>query len=134
MENNMGNDPNNWNGGEKRKATRIETSNTVEYTIFDDERQTLDKGEGITVNLSQSGLLLKTTNALSGVFVMLMTIDLDGNSIEVEGRLVYSVQDPAGGDYLSGIEFIGPKDQQHQAIVAFVKAYQRAKHLKNNPI
>lgn len=130
----MENDRIKWQGGEKRKAPRIDTTNVVEYTIFDEERQTLDKGHGLTVNLSQSGLLLQTPKPLKGVFVMLMTIDLAGNSIEVEGRLVYSARDPNSGEYLSGIEFTGPKDQQVQAIVAFVKAYQRRKHMKDKTI
>lgn len=123
-----------WRGSDKRRSPRIETANTVEYTIYDVERKTLDKGFGNTINLSQTGLLLKTPKPLSGVFVVVMTIDLAGNKIQVEGRLVYSVEDEASGDFLSGIEFVGPKDQQLQAIVAFVKAYQRKKHIKSNPI
>lgn len=123
-----------WRGGEKRRAPRIETANVVEYTIFDDERKTLDKGLGSTINLSQSGLLLRTPKPLKGVFVVVMTIDLDGKRIQVDGKLVYSVKDEDSLDFLSGIEFTGPKDQQVQAIIAFVKAYQRKKHVKDNPI
>jgi len=31
--------------------------------------------------------------------------------------------------YLSGVEFIGPRTEQLDAIVAFVKAYHRRKHM-----
>lgn len=123
-----------WQGREKRQAPRIDTSNVVEYTIFNEDRQTLDKGHGVTINLSQKGLLLQTVKPLSGVFVMLMTIDLDGNDIQVEGRLVYSSKDSKSNEFLSGIEFIGPKEKQLQAIVAFVKAYQRRKHMSGKTI
>lgn len=111
-----------------RRHPRIETSNLVEYTLFDQDGQSVGKGKGRTLNLSQNGILLKTPNPLKGVFVLLMTIDLNGNPVKVEGRLVYSTIDPVTGYYMSGIEFTGPKAKQVDAIVAFVKAYQRSRH------
>ncbi|MBU1168821.1 MAG: PilZ domain-containing protein [Proteobacteria bacterium] len=118
------------NTKEQRRKPRIETSNFVGYTIFDLDRKTIDQGTGRTINLSQNGLLLKTQKALKGAFVMLMTIDLDGNDVRVEGRLIYSAENPTTGHYLSGVEFTGSKDKQLQAIVTFVKAYQHRKHKK----
>lgn len=115
---------------EFRRKPRIETSNLVDYTILDQDRKALDQGKGRTLNLSQNGLLLKTTKALNGTYVVLMTIDLDGNHVQVEGRLIHSTRDSNTGHYLTGIEFIGPKDQQIQAIVTFVKAYHHRKHMK----
>jgi c-di-GMP-binding flagellar brake protein YcgR len=114
---------------EKRRKPRIETSNLVDYVLLDQERNTIEQGKGHTLNLSQTGLLLKTNAPLKGVFVMLMTIDLNGNGVQVEGRLVYTKRDETSGLYLSGVEFTGPRDQQIQAIVSFVKAYQHRKHM-----
>ncbi|MFA6011290.1 MAG: PilZ domain-containing protein [Desulfobacteraceae bacterium] len=113
---------------EHRRNPRIETSNLVDYTLFDSNGKALAKGKGRTINLSQNGILLKTPNPLKGVFVLLMAIDLSGNMVKVEGRLVYSTMDEVTGHYKSGIEFTGPKAKQVDAIVAFVKAYQRTKH------
>ncbi len=111
-----------------RRNPRIETSNLVDYTLYDQDGKALGKGKGRTLNLSQNGILLKTPNPLKGVFVLLMTIDLNGNPVKVDGRLVYSTMDPVTGYFMSGIEFTGPKAKQIDAIVAFVKAYQRSKH------
>lgn len=113
---------------EHRRNPRIPTSNLVDYTLFDNSGAALGKGKGRTINLSQNGILLKTPNPLKGVFVILMAIDLSGNMVKVEGRLVYSTMDKVTGHYLSGIEFTGPKAEQVDAIVAFVKAYNRSKH------
>ncbi|GAB6097363.1 hypothetical protein JCM14469_36170 [Desulfatiferula olefinivorans] len=115
---------------EKRRKPRIETSNLVDYVLFDQARNTLEKGKGHTLNLSQTGLLLQTPVPLKGVFVMLMTIDLNGNDVKVEGRLIYTKRDESSGRYLSGVEFTGPRDKQVQAIVTFVKAYQHRKHMQ----
>jgi hypothetical protein len=115
-------------GNEQRRNPRIETSNLVDYTLFDREHNPLGNGKGLTMNLSQNGLLLKTQKALNGTFVLLMAIDLEGNIVQVEGRLVYSSRQESSGYYMSGVEFTGPKDQQLQAIVTFVKAYQHKKH------
>ena len=118
---------------EHRRSPRIETSNLVDYTIFDNKGKAMDHGKGQTLNLSQNGILLETLKPLKGVFVLLMTIDLDGKDMEVKGRLIYSNMQKTTGHYLSGIVFIGPKDQQVAAIVAFVKSYCLSKSKGKNP-
>lgn len=112
---------------DNRKNPRIKTANLVDYTLFDQDGKPLGQGKGRTINLSLNGILLKTTSPLQGVYVLLMTIDLNGNDVKVEGRLVYSTEDGTG-HYLSGIEFKGPMDRQVDAIVAFVKTYQQTRH------
>lgn len=113
---------------EQRRNPRIETSNLVDYTLFDRDRKSLGKGRGLAMNLSQNGLLLKTQKPLNGVFVVLMAIDLKGNAVQVDGRLIYTAKHETSGYYMSGVEFIGPRDKQLHAIVSFVKAYQHKKH------
>ncbi|MFH0996767.1 MAG: PilZ domain-containing protein [Pseudomonadota bacterium] len=112
---------------EQRRNPRIETSNLVDYTLYDIKGKAMNHGKGRTLNLSQNGILLETLRPLEGVFVMLMTIDLDGKNVKVKGRLIYSNLQKTTGHYLSGIDFFGPKDQQVAAIVAFVKSYFMSK-------
>lgn len=102
--------------------------NLVGYVLFDDNRKKIDQGKGRTLNLSQSGALLESLNPLRGAFVLLVTIDLDGTKVKVKGRVVNTRKDKLSNKYLTGIEFIGPRDEQHEAIVVFVKAHQRRKH------
>jgi hypothetical protein len=112
---------------EQRRHTRIETSTPVKYIIYDNKGKAMGYGKGRTVNLSQSGILLETQEPLKGAFVMLITMDLDGNEVKVKGRLVHSRIHNTTGHCFSGIDFIGNKDQQVAAIVAFIKSYYRSK-------
>lgn len=118
---------------EQRRNPRIEAFTFVDYIIFDNKGNITDRGNGQTFNLSQNGILLKTLKPLHGVFVMLMTIDLDGKDLTVKGRLIYSNFQKTTGCYVSGIDFIGPKDQQVAAIVSFVKSYYRNKSKERIP-
>ena len=117
---------------EKRRHSRIDTANLVGYVLFDEKRTKIDQGKGRTLNLSQSGALLETPKPLRGSFIVLMTIDLEGKKIKVKGRVANTRKSTTTECYLTGIEFIGSKDEQLGAIVAFVKAYHRRKHISQN--
>jgi len=113
---------------EKRRHSRVNALNMVGYVLFDDKREKIDKGKGRTLNLSQSGALLETSKPLQGSFIILMTIDLNGKIIKVRGRVANSRQSKKTGCYLTGVEFIGSRDEQLDAIISFVKAYHRRKY------
>jgi c-di-GMP-binding flagellar brake protein YcgR len=123
---------------EKRRHSRVNTSNMVEYALFNGQRKKIDQGIGRTLNLSQSGALLETERPLEGSYILLMTLDLEGKKVQVKGRVANTRQSEKPGYYLTGVEFIGSKDEQINAIVAFVKAYNRRKHAEqqkqSNPI
>jgi hypothetical protein len=117
---------------EQRRSPRTENINLVDYAVFDDKGKAMDQGKGRTLNLCQNGMLLETLKPLKGVFIIL-TIDLNGKGVKVKGRLIYSNLQKNTGHYFSGIDFIGPKDQQVAAIVAFIKSYSRNKSKGNIP-
>jgi c-di-GMP-binding flagellar brake protein YcgR len=113
---------------EQRRCPRIESENIVGYVLYDDKKKKVKQGSGRTRNLSQTGVLLETEAVLKGSYIILVTINLDGNKVKVRGRVVTSRYVESSGCYLTGIEFIGPKDQQIEVIIAFVIAYQHRKH------
>lgn len=119
-------------GIENRRHPRIESINSVGYVLFDEKGNKIKTGKGHTLNLSQSGILLQTEEPVQGAFVVLVTIDLEGKKIKVRGRVIHTRRDNASGHFLTGVEFLGTEDEQHQAIVAFVRTYQYQKHLANN--
>lgn len=131
----MNENPNPNNNKDKRRHPRIESINTVGYVLFDKNGKKIKIGKGHTLNLSQSGILLKTKDPVQGAFVVLVTMDLKGEKIKVKGRIVHTRRDSTSAYFLTGIEFIGPEAEQHQAIVAFVKTYQYRRHReKRNPL
>jgi len=113
---------------EKRRAPRIDAINSVEYVLYDEKKIKIGHGKAFTVNLSQTGTLVQTKNKIDGAFIILMTIDLDGTKLKVTGKIINSRPCKQAESYLTGIEFVGPKDKRIKAVVAFVKAYQRKKH------
>ena len=70
---------------EKRRCPRIETVNVVSYLLYDEKGVRIDQGKGRTINISQSGVLLETDKPLEGVYIVLMTIDLEGNRLKIKG-------------------------------------------------
>jgi len=113
---------------EKRRNPRIDTANIVNYVLYNAKKNKIDNGKGRTINLSQTGTLLQTKKNIKGAFIVLMAIDLDGNKIKVNGKVIISRICKKTENCLTGIEFIGPKNQQLEAIIAFVKVYQRKKY------
>jgi hypothetical protein len=114
---------------EKRNHPRIETENIVSYFLYDEKGKKIDEGKGFTKNLSQTGVLLQTHKPLSGVYVILMTIDLLLNKVQVKGLIAHTRKNSNSDRYLSGIKFLGNEDQSRDAIIAFVKVYQHRRHL-----
>lgn len=119
---------------EQRRHPRIETVNSVGYVLFDDNGKRIASGKGHTYNLSQSGTLLKTKDPIKGVFVILVTIDLEGELIKVKGRVRHTRRDDSSRCFMTGIEFVGPEEEQLKAIVSFVKAYYYRKHMPDKSI
>jgi hypothetical protein len=111
---------------EKRKYPRISTENRVAYILFNTAREKIDRGIGYALNLSQTGVLLKTEKMLGGAFIVLVALDLEGQIIKVKGKVRRYFRD--SDCFFTGVEFVGSKDEQLEAIKAFVKNYLRKKH------
>ena len=112
---------------ERRKHPRINTENDVGYILFNANREVIDQDKGKALDLSQSGTLLETGKPLNGSFIILITLNLDGKKIKINGRVANTRKSNKPGLYLTGIQFDGSEEEKIEAIVAFVKTYY---HLK----
>ncbi len=108
---------------EKRRYLRINTSNFIEYVLYDEKQNKLERGEGRTLNLSQGGALLETQKPLLGSFVVIFASVSKKNSLQVKGRIVHTRKPDNSSFYLTGIEFVDTRDEQINDLIAFVKAY-----------
>jgi hypothetical protein len=113
---------------EKRTSARIDTLNFINYILLDDDKKIIDHGKGRILNLSQNGALLETGKPLYGSFVILTAIDLAGKKIKVKGRIANTRETDNTGLKLTGIKFVGSKEQQLNAIVTFVKIHNYYKY------
>ena len=110
-------------GGEKRKHPRFSTSNSIQYVLFDESRNELERGDGRTLDLSRGGVLLETPHPLRGSLVLLTILDMKGKTIEVEGRVANSRKPEHADFYLTGVEFTDSDDEPINAAIAFIKAF-----------
>lgn len=113
---------------ERRRHPRISAATSVSYLLFDREKKKIDQGKGRTLNLSQGGALLETPRPLTGSYILLITIDLEGQKVQLKGRVANTRSASVKGRYLTGIEFIGPPEKQRDALVAFIKTLHRRRH------
>ena len=113
---------------DKRRHPRINISNVVSYNLFDENKKKIDSGKGRIRNLSQNGALMETSKPLSGSFIVLASINLNGNIIKVKGSIANTRKTDREGQYMAGIEFIGPKDEQRNAVIAFIKIHNYLKY------
>ncbi|MBS3754107.1 MAG: response regulator [Desulfobacterales bacterium] len=108
---------------EKRRYIRINTSNFIEYILYDEKQNKLERGEGRTLNLSQGGALLETQKPLLGSFVVIFASVSKKNNLQVKGRIVHTRKPDNSSFFLTGIEFVDTRDEQINDLIAFVKAY-----------
>ena len=112
---------------DKREYPRVETHNVVSYVCVDKEGNEIGEGMCETLNISQGGILLKSAYPIESEFILLMTIDLEDNIMELKGKVAHSKKDKFG-KYETGISFLGTHDENIQTIKTFIKIYHSRKN------
>ena len=111
---------------DKRKYPRVETRNVVSYVCLDKKGTEIGEGMGETLNISQGGILLKSSYPIESEFILLMSIDLENNIMEVKGKVAHSKKNKSG-KYETGIRFLGAHDENIKTIKSFIKTYHSRK-------
>ena len=105
---------------DKRKYARIEALNVISYICTDEDDNQLGEGVGETMNISQGGILLKTPLPIESEYILLTTIDLKDNTIDIKGKVAHSQRDESG-KFKTGIRFLGTQDEKIQIVKCLVK-------------
>ena len=105
---------------EQREYPRIETQNIISYICTDEDDNQLREGVGETMNVSQGGILLKTPLPIESEYILLTTIDLEYNTIDIKGKVAHSQRDESG-KFETGIRFLGTHDEKIQIVKCLVK-------------
>jgi hypothetical protein len=116
---------------DKREYPRVETRNVVSYVCLDKKGSEIGEGMGETLNISQGGILLKSSSPIESEFILLMSIDFENNIMEIKGKVAHSKKDKSG-KYETGISFLGTRDENIQIIKKFVKTYHSRKNKSNS--
>ena len=105
---------------EKRKYPRIKTYNVISYICTDEDGNQLGEGMGEAMDISQGGILIKTPLPIESEYILLTTIDLEYNTIDIKGKIAHSQRDESG-KFETGIRFLGTHDEKIQIVKCLVK-------------
>jgi hypothetical protein len=73
--------------GERRRYSRKDAINLLDYTILGDDGDPVGRGIGRTINISEKGILFETHIPLQVDQVLLITLELEENLVGIKGRV-----------------------------------------------
>ena len=108
---------------EKRKHTRINSLN-LSYVCLDEKNKKVKQGMGRTLNVSESGILLETNFPIDSKHIVLLTIGLEEDIVDIKGRAVH-FKINAQGMHEVGIEFMDTDDKANKILKKFIRAVDK---------
>jgi hypothetical protein len=106
---------------DKRKHHRIPSLN-LSYICLDENGDIVKQGMGRTLNISESGLLLETRFAIELEYLVIMSIALREDLLEIKGKPIHS-QSNKTGKFEVGIEFLDPDEDSIRILADFIAKY-----------
>jgi hypothetical protein len=89
---------------ERRKYKRKDTLNLLDFVVLDKDGRQIDQAMGRTLNVSESGILLETTIPLASEQIIVLTIGIEENLVDLQGQVVYAK--PVDNLFQCGINFV----------------------------
>lgn len=108
---------------EKRKHARINSLN-LSYICLDEENKKIKQGMGRTLNVSESGILLETNFPIDSKHIVLLTIGLEEDIVDIRGKAVHSKTN-AQGLYEVGIQFMDTDNKVNKTLKKFINAVDK---------
>lgn len=107
---------------EKRKHSRIDSINLLNYVDRDEKGEEITQGMGRTLNVSESGILLETHDRIDTSHFVSLTIGFKEDVVDIEGRVIYAKKS-AEGVFESGIEFFEMDDTARKILKTYIVAF-----------
>ena len=102
----------------KRKHRRIASLN-LSFICLDEDNNIVKQGMGRTLNLSESGILLETHFPIKLEYLVLLTIALKEDLLEIKGKPIH-VRSVETGEFEVGIEFLEPDQDSIRLLESFI--------------
>ena len=107
---------------EKRKFSRIDSINLLNYVYLDENEEETNQGMGRTLNVSESGILLETHNPIEISHIVSLTIGFKEDVVDIKGKVVYNKEN-ADAMFESGIEFFEMDDSARNVLKRYIAAF-----------
>ncbi len=107
---------------ERRRYTRPESLNLLDYLVVDEQGRQGVYSMGRTLNISIGGMLMETHIPLPAGQQVMITMGLEDELIDVMGRIIHST---LGQDnmYQNGIEFFHLPDADRHVLYRYVEIF-----------
>src|SRR6056297_3165569 len=87
--NNSINEESSVRNSNRRKQDRYDSLNLLTYICIDSDGKEWKQGMGRTLNISQSGIKVETHDAIDTQLVMLLSVGIEDDLVDIKGRTVY---------------------------------------------
>ena len=108
---------------DQRKHHRIDSLNLLNYVQLDENGNAVNQGMGRTLNVSESGILLETHVPFELNTIVLLTIGLEEDIVDIKGEVVHSKPGQEEEKYEAGIRFTALDETAHQILSIYVKIF-----------
>jgi hypothetical protein len=109
---------------ERRRHPRINSLNLVSYTCLDRDNRAVKQAMGRTLDVTEGGILLETHVPLEMRCVVSLTIGVEDDMVDVQGRVVHCRRNE-GGRFKSGIQFTGMDKSSLRILKKFIAAFKK---------
>ena len=111
---------------DRRKFPRVPTRNVVSYLSTDKRGNKLNQGMGRAMDISQSGILLETTQRIDSENIILEFVDLEDNLVSIKGKVAYC-NSYDRKKFKTGISFQGTHEKNIEIATKLLRIYHTRK-------
>ena len=110
---------------ERREADRKDSLNLLDFAVIGSNGEIVNREMGRTLDVSGKGLRLETSLFLEVGQLLVVTLELGNDLVELRGRVIYS--EPTSDDkFASGIELLKMNDHDRDVFGRFLNAFKKA--------
>ncbi len=111
-------------GADKRSSERKNSLNLLDYVLLNDKGEPYNRAMARTLNVSEKGILLETHIELPANQVLLLSIGLDDDIVEIRGKVTHSECCRTDTEKCcAGIEFIAMDDNDRRVLRRYLRAF-----------
>jgi len=110
------------NTSERRKYPRVKIYYPISYVFTNEKGSIVQQNMGVVLNISQSGILIETADSVFSKYILLTSVDLNGNVIEIKGKIAYCKKNKST-KYRVGISFEGTHAQNIRFVKTLIRSY-----------
>jgi len=107
----------------RRGQERYDSLNLLSYVCLDSDGKEWNQGMGRTLNISETGLKLETHEPIETQFIVLLSIGMEDELVDIKGNVVYCNRG-AEGRFESGIKFTEVEPETLPVLKRFIRVFE----------